>query len=80
MAARLLKALTFAVTFHFLLSFIALAINTHSGSTHEMEEIPKRHDYKLTFKKPYYYNGSVPFFDTYGSRLLGISLTDTQLS
>ncbi|CAJ0826523.1 6038_t:CDS:10 [Entrophospora sp. SA101] len=34
------------------------------------EETPKeqkfRHDYKFTFKKPYYYNNTVPFFDTYG--------------
>jgi hypothetical protein len=27
-----------------------------------------RHDYKLTFKKPYYYNLTVPFFDTYGRK------------
>ncbi|CAI2189109.1 14171_t:CDS:10, partial [Funneliformis geosporum] len=25
-----------------------------------------KHDYKLTFKKPYYYNHTIPFFDTYG--------------
>ncbi|GBC08770.1 hypothetical protein RclHR1_08370007 [Rhizophagus clarus] len=29
-----------------------------------------RHDYKLSFKKPYYYNHTVPFFDTYGHTLL----------
>ncbi|KAG9293677.1 hypothetical protein G9A89_019014 [Geosiphon pyriformis] len=36
--------------------------------------LPKRHDYKHTFKKPYTYNGTIPFFDTYGNTLLSEEL------
>jgi mannose-binding lectin 1 len=29
-----------------------------------------RYDYKLAFKKPYYYNDSVPFWETGGGKVL----------
>ncbi|CAG8731236.1 6765_t:CDS:2, partial [Funneliformis caledonium] len=38
--------------------------------TEDRKNLKLKHDYKLTFKKPYYYNHTVPFFDTYGHTLL----------
>ncbi|CAG8526375.1 1639_t:CDS:10, partial [Acaulospora morrowiae] len=69
MATRIMEALIFAVLILYsIFSCPTLAIST--GLPHETKEIPKRHDYKLTFKKPYYYNNTVPFFDTFGKTLL----------
>ena len=43
------------------------------GNIKEQERNFKtRHDYKLTFKRPYYYNHTVPFFDTYGRKSLAL--------
>ncbi|KAG5461982.1 MAG: legume-like lectin family-domain-containing protein, partial [Olpidium bornovanus] len=29
----------------------------------------RRHDYRLTFKQPYYFNNSIPFFETFGNAI-----------
>ncbi|CAG8510621.1 3436_t:CDS:2 [Paraglomus occultum] len=59
------------------LTWIALAFVTISTFVSEVTseelgrtpELKKKHDYKLTFKKPYYFNATVPFWDIYGNTL-----------
>ena len=55
--------------------FICISLSLFPVLVYTIEEEtllePKlRHDYKLTFKKPYYYNNTIPFFDTYGRKLV----------
>jgi hypothetical protein len=50
---------------------LALAIvMLHSASVHAVTDqtaMHRRHDYKQSFKRPYYFNGTIPFFDYYQS-------------
>lgn len=67
MAIRLPKTFVFFI----LISTLILSVPTFVYTREILEDDgnPKlRHDYKLTFKKPYYYNHTVPFFDTYGRK------------
>jgi hypothetical protein len=58
-------------TFVFFISILSLILSVLTF-VNTLEEDRKnlkiRHDYKHTFKKPYYYNLTVPFFDTYGRK------------
>ena len=53
------------------LAFITISTFVSEVTSEELDKTPepnKKHDYKLTFKKPYYFNGTVPFWDIYGSK------------
>ncbi|KAI9202588.1 legume-like lectin family-domain-containing protein [Polychytrium aggregatum] len=62
-----------------LLSSVAVATsyaNNNQGNSGQSGEIPARHDYKQTFKKPYYLyndNHTIPYWNTHGNALLGPS-------
>ncbi|RIB02497.1 legume-like lectin family-domain-containing protein [Gigaspora rosea] len=67
MSVRILMILSLVILIlPFLFSCLVLAINQNDIT----KEIKRKYDYKHTFKHPYYYNGTVPFFDTYGHTLL----------
>ncbi|CAG8737263.1 15312_t:CDS:2 [Gigaspora margarita] len=67
MSFRILMILSLVVSIlPVLFSCLVLAINQNDIT----KEIKRKYDYKHTFKQPYYYNDTVPFFDTYGHTLL----------
>lgn len=69
MAIRLLKTFVFFILISTLILSVPTFVYTRDILEDEDYGNPKlRHDYKLTFKKPYYYNHTVPFFDTYGRK------------
>ncbi|CAG8567727.1 9580_t:CDS:2 [Cetraspora pellucida] len=70
MSVRILTTLSLiALILSGLFSCLVSAINQNQNDITK-EEIRRKHDYKHTFKQPYYYNDTVPFFDTYGNALL----------
>ncbi len=75
MACRLLKAFVFfIILLSLILSEPTFAEPTFASTSEHPQEarenLKVRHDYKLSFKKPYYYNHTVPFFDTYERKSL----------
>ncbi|CAG8448502.1 2092_t:CDS:10 [Ambispora leptoticha] len=53
-----------------MIEFTRVKAQSSQDAAENISTIPRRHDYKHTFKKPYTYNESVPFFDTFGNALL----------
>jgi len=43
-------------------------VNSVELSQEDRKKLKLKYEYKHTFKKPYYYNLTVPFFDTYGRK------------
>src|SRR6266498_6071642 len=67
MAIQLPKTFVF---FILILSLVPTFAYTREPPQEDRKNLKLKHDYKLTFKKPYYYNHTVPFFDTYGRKSL----------
>jgi hypothetical protein len=68
MAIRLLKTFVFFILISPLILLVPTFVYAREISKEDDGNLKLRHDYKFTFKKPYYYNHTVPFFDTYGRK------------
>jgi hypothetical protein len=63
-----LKAFVFFISILSLILSVPTYANSIEFSQEDRKNLKLKHHYKHTFKKPYYFNHTVPFFDTYGRK------------